>query len=170
MKNLSVVAQVAERLTQDVGSKREEYLGEITHELIGRYALAIGDDNPLYHDGEFARECGYADIVAPPNMIASIVGWGAGAPESELRRDGTSDYDETPTIEEDGVRVMGGGEQMRFYKPVEAGMSVTLTSELADVSTKEGRKGLLTLLEFENTFTDQHGDVLCVCKRTVIVR
>ncbi len=167
---MSAVAQVAERLKQDLGSKREEYLGEITHLLIRRYALAIGDDNPLYHNEEFARSYGYEDIVAPPNMLASIIDWGVGAPESDLRRDGTSHGDETPAIEEEGVRVMGGGERMRFHKPVVAGTEVTLTSELTDVSMKEGKKGLLTLLVFDNTYTDQHGDVLCVCTRTVIVR
>lgn len=167
---MSAIAQVAERLKQDLGSKREEYLGEITHQLIRRYALAVGDDNPLYHDGDFARGHGYEDIVAPPNMLASIIDWGVGAPESELLRDGTAHGDDFLGIEEEGVRVMGGGERMRFYKPVVAGTEVTLTSELTDVSTKEGRKGLLTLLVFENTYTDQHGDVLCVCTRTVIVR
>jgi acyl dehydratase len=167
---LSAVAQVAERLKQDLGSKREEYLGEITRLLIRRYALSIGDDNPLYHDEEFARGQGYEDIVAPPNMLASIIDWGVGAPESDLRRDGTSHGDETPAIEEEGVRVMGGGEKMRFHKPVVAGTEVKLTSKLTDVSTKEGRRGLLTLLVFDNTYTDQHGDVLCVCTRTVIVR
>lgn len=167
---MSAIAQVAKRLKQDVGSKSEKYLGEITSQLIKRYALAVGDENPLYHNKDFALSNGYEDIVAPPNMLASIVDWGVGAPESELRRDGTSDSDETPTIEEEGVRVMGGGEKMRFHKPVVAGTEVTLTSELTDVSTKEGSKGLLTLLVFDNTFTDQHGDVLCVCTRTVIVR
>lgn len=167
---MSAIEQVAERLKRDVGSKREKYLGEISHQLIRRYALSIGDDNPLYHDGDFARTHGYEDIVAPPNMLASVIDWGVGTPESDLRRDGTSYSDETPEIEEEGVRVMGGGEKMRFHKPVVAGTEVTLTSELADVSTKEGRKGPLTLLVFDNTFTDQRGDVLCVCSRTVILR
>lgn len=167
---MSAVAQVAERLKQELGNKREEYLGEITRLLIRRYALSIGDENPLYHDEDFARSCGYEDIVAPPNMLASIIDWGVGTPESDLRRDGTSQSDEIPAIEEEGVRVMGGGEKMRFHKPVVAETRVTLTSELIDVSTKEGRKGPLTLLVFDNTYTDQHGDVLCVCTRTVIAR
>jgi acyl dehydratase len=167
---LSAVVQVAERLKQELGSKREEYLGKITRLLIRRYALSIGDDNPLYYDEDFARDHGYDDIVAPPNMLASIVDWGVGAPEPDLRRDGTAHRDDLLTIEEEEVRVMGGGEKMHFHKPVVAGMEVTLTSELTDVSTKEGRKGLLTLLVFDNTYTDQHGDVLCVCTRTVIVR
>jgi acyl dehydratase len=167
---LTAVVQVAERLKQELGNKREEYLGEITRLLIRRYALSIGDDNPLYHDDDFARNHGYDDIVAPPNMLASIVDWGVGAPESDLRRDGTAHRDDLLAIEEEEVRVMGGGEKMHFHKPVVAGTEVTLTSELTDVSTKEGRKGLLTLLVFDNTYTDQHGNVLCVCTRTVIVR
>jgi acyl dehydratase len=161
---------VAERLKQELGNKREEYLGQITRLLVRRYALSIGDDNPLYYDEDFARDHGYDDIVAPPNMLASIVDWGVGAPEPDLRRDGTAHRGDLLAIEEEEVRVMGGGEKMHFLKPVVAGMEVTLTSELTDVSTKEGRKGLLTLLVFDNTYTDQHGNVLCVCTRTVIVR
>lgn len=167
---MATIARVTKRLKQELGSKREKRLGMITHQLIKRYALAVGDDNPLYHDEVFARSLGYEDIVAPPNMLASIVGWGVGAPEPALRRDGTSGCDEILAIEEEGIRVMGGGEKMRFHKPVVAGTEVALTSELIDVSMKEGKKGPLTLLVFDNTFTDQHGDVLCVCVRTVIVR
>lgn len=170
VKDVSMVLQVADRLKQKLGDKREEHLGEISSLLIRRYALSIGDENPLYWDREFARDNGYENIVAPPNMLASIFDWDVGALESDLRPDGTPKHDDSLMIEEEEVRVMGGGEKMRFHKPVVAGTSVTLTSELKDVSTREGRKGPLSLLVFENTYTDQDGDLLCSCTRTVIVR
>ena len=33
------------------------------------YALAIGDFNPLYSDGTFARAHGLRDVQAPPTLI-----------------------------------------------------------------------------------------------------
>jgi acyl dehydratase len=163
------VGAIVERLTPKLGSRKREYLGEITRLLIQRYARAVGDDNPLYHDPLSARRHGHPDVIAPPNLLASIVEWGVGSPEHDLRPDGT-DHDEDFLEAGDGVRVMGGGERMRFHKVVAAGTHVTLTSELVDVSMKSGRKGDLVLAVFENTYTDQRNEVLCVCTRTVIAR
>lgn len=166
---MTAVAAVAERVRSTVGSRTQEDLGEITRLMIQRYARAVGDDNPLYLDPEFAREHGYPDVIAPPNLLASIVEWGVGVPEARLRPDGTA-HGEHFLQADDGVRVMGGGENMRFHQPVVAGARVTLTSELVDVSTKDGNRGELMFVVFENTYTDQNDEVLCVCTRTVIVR
>lgn len=166
---MTAVAAVADRVRSTVGSRTQEDLGEITRLLIQRYARAVGDDNPLYLDPEYARAQGYEDVIAPPNLLASVVVWGVGLPESELLADGT-EHGEDFLRPDDGVRIMGGGEKMRFHKPVVAGSRVTLTSELVDVSTKDGNKGQLMFVVYENTYTDQQGDVLCVCTRTVIVR
>ena len=42
---------------------------------IGRYAMTIGATDPVHYDPAAARSAGYADVVAPPNLLAAIVEW-----------------------------------------------------------------------------------------------
>ena len=42
---------------------------EIGRAAIRYFALAIGDENPLYTDEAYARAAGYPSIVAPPTFV-----------------------------------------------------------------------------------------------------
>lgn len=163
------IQQVAEYFRSLLGQKTITQLGEVTALTIRRYALAVGESNPLYFDTEYARKQGYADIIAPPNLLPSIMEWGVGETEDRLNRDGLSEEFLLPR-HFSGIRVMGGGEEMTFYRPVVAGTHVTLCSEVTDTYTKTGSKGELAFLVFTNTYQDRDGETLCVCKRTMIAR
>ena len=168
---MAIIDTVAEHFRYLVGREAERELGDLTALAIKRYALTVGDHNPLYYDREHARSEGHADVVAPPNMLPSIIEWGTGAAEEELRPDGNSPSDDLiPLGDLEGVRVMGGGEEMTFHEPVTAGTRIKLTSRIIDAYTKEGKKGPLAFLVFENVYSDIEGRALCTCKRTLIAR
>jgi N-terminal half of MaoC dehydratase len=42
---------------------------ELGRASIRYFALALGDDNPLYLDDGYAREAGYPSVIAPPTLI-----------------------------------------------------------------------------------------------------
>ena len=163
------IEELAEHFQSLVGTKTEKYLGEITPLLIQRYALAVGDKNPLYFDKSFAQQHGYPDIIAPPNLLASVIEWGVGVDEEFLHRDGMPQVGFLPSHFK-GIKIMGGGEEKTFYRPVVAGTKVTLTNEITETYTKQGSKGLMAFLVETNTYRDQDDNVLCVCKRTTIAR
>lgn len=133
------MAGIAETFRARIGEVREERLGVVSATDIRRYARAVGDGNPLYHDAEYARSRGFADIVAPPNMVPSVMEWGGGEPEESLRPDGfpPGEFPRMPR----GVRVMGGGEKMVFHRFVVAGTEIRLASKLVEAYGKEGRSG-----------------------------
>ena len=60
-------------------------LGLLDAVTIGRYAMTIGATDPVHYDAAAARSAGYADVVAPPNLLAAIVEWGVGTPEADLQ-------------------------------------------------------------------------------------
>ena len=104
----------------DVLSRRS--LGTLDAVTIGRYAMTIGAADPSHYDPAAARSAGYADVVAPPNMLAAIVEWGVGTPEAQLQPDGTPHDGDMPLGDGDlGLRVMGAGEEMELVNPVTAG-------------------------------------------------
>ncbi|MEJ8661775.1 FAS1-like dehydratase domain-containing protein [Streptomyces sp. MS1.AVA.4] len=143
-------------------------LGTLDAVSIGRYALTIGAADPVHYDAAAARSAGYADVVAPPNMLAAIVEWGIGTPEAQLQPDGTPLGGDTPLG--DGLRVMGAGEEMELVSPVTAGTEVVLETTLEAVTPKQTRAGTCVFVTTLHTFTSAQGAVLNRNRRTVVLR
>ncbi len=146
-----------------------EPLGELTAVLIKRYARACGDENPLYHDPDYARAHGHPDIIAPPNLLTSIVDWDEGAPESGLREDGTAG-EAVVGVPTSGVRIMGGGEDMQFHSPAVAGDRVVLRTRLDSVEERQTRSGRMAILTYENRYETLDGRALMTCMRSLLLR
>jgi acyl dehydratase len=146
-------------------------LGPLDAVAIGRYAMTIGATDPLHYDPAAARLAGYADVLAPPNMLAAIVEWGAGTPEAELNGDGTPSDGEMPLGDGAlGLRVMGAGEEMELINPVVAGTELTLETRLEALTPKQARSGDCVFVTTLNTFTAGDGVVLNRNRRTVVLR
>lgn len=166
---MSVDQKLYEDIQKNIGQQTTTHLGEVTALAIRRYALTIGDPNPLYHDSEFARSAGYPDIVAPPNMIPSIIEWGVGSPEDVLNTDGTTG-EHLSGVDTSGVRTMGGGESMHFHRPVVAGCSVTQLTTLTDVTMRDTKTGPMIILQYHNEYRDENNTQLLSCNRTMLLR
>jgi hydroxyacyl-ACP dehydratase HTD2-like protein with hotdog domain len=146
-------------------------LGTLDAVTIGRYAMTIGASDPSHYDPVAARSAGYADVVAPPNMLAAIVEWGIGTPEAQLQPDGTPNGGEMPLGDGDlGLRVMGAGERMELINALTAGTEVVLETVLEAVTPKRTRSGPCVFVTTMNTFTSAQGAVLNRNQRTVVLR
>src|SRR6478752_6814551 len=123
--------------------------------------MTIGATGPSHYDPAAAHSAGYADVVAPPNMLAAIVEWGVGTPEAQLQPDGTPHDGDMPLGDGDlGLRVMGAGEEMELVNPVTAGTRVVLETTLEAVTPKQTRSGPCVFVTTMNTFTSAQGAVL----------
>jgi acyl dehydratase len=141
-------------------------LGEVAALAFQRYAIAVGDLNPVYFDDGAARAAGYPGIVAPPNFLTSVLGWEPGPPEGELLEDGTEKRLLAPEIQ--GLRLMGGGHELTFGQPVRPGDVVTARRKLVDLYQREAKFGLLTFAVSEIVYQNQRGEHLVTCRETVI--
>jgi len=167
---VGVSVEVLEGLRGQIGATQRHELGEVTSMMIRRYARAIGETDPVHLDPDAARAQGYPDVIATPNMLVGIVGWGDGGAESELRADGTEVGEHLPGIPASGVRVMGGGEEMHFHRDVVAGTTVTQEIELIDVTDKQTKEGAMAVVRYQVAFSDGDGQPLLSSSRTVLVR
>jgi hydroxyacyl-ACP dehydratase HTD2-like protein with hotdog domain len=145
-------------------------LGTLDATTIGRYAMTIGATDPIHYDRSTAREAGYADVVAPPNLLAAVVEWGVGTPEADLQPDGTPADDDMPLGDGLGLRVMGAGEEMEMVNPVTAGTELVLETTLDAVSPKDTRSGPCVFVTTRHTFVSADGTVLNRNRRTVVLR
>lgn len=128
---------------------------EITRNDIRRFAYAIGDSNPLYHDREAARAAGYPDVVAPPTfLISASTGGGDGG------------FIREPDLGLNFAMVVHGEESFAFTRPVVAGDVLTLQQRIDDITAK-GANELMTLV---TEVTDAAGEHVATITNTIVSR
>jgi acyl dehydratase len=67
-------------------------------------------------------------------------------------------------------RVLDGGMEYEFFKPVKAGDTIKSVSVVKDIVEREGRTGKMVLMITETTYTNQKGEVVAKARGTSIHR
>lgn len=166
---LPVDQALVDRMREHLNVETSTDLGVIEGLTIRRYARAVGETNPLYFDSEFARANGYHDIIAPLNMLVSVMDWSEGSANEDLRHDGTEPGETLPGVPASGYRLMGGGEDITFYGPVYPGSHLTRTSALKEVTMRETRSGPMAVAKIlRRYFAD--GELVQSATQTILVR
>jgi acyl dehydratase len=152
-----------------VGTHGPEAHGRVWSRDFRRFAIAVDDPNPIYFDDDAARSAGYPASVAPPVFLSATMDFGHGPALGTLRPDGTG-ADRTSWLPLEGFRLMGGGQDLAFHRPVLDGTEVRVRSTLESVTQKEGRSGPFILLGLKTTYRDDDDQLLVECEDTIIVR
>jgi acyl dehydratase len=151
------------------GREQELVIGPVRELEFRRFALASGEADPRYLDADAARALGYPGIIAPPGYLSAVMGWQAGPPAEQLRPDGTSGA-EIADLPLEGLRVMGGGQELELGLPVVDGTHVTMRTAVESVKFKQGRSGELIIVTVTRTFVDADGALLVRCRESFIAR
>jgi len=133
---------------------------------IRRYAEAVGNDNPLYHDEEHARRSRFGGIIAPPGFF----GWpiepasaSTGLPDIVVELQAALGKAGFP-------RILDGGITYDFRLPVRAGDILIATPRISDIAEKQGKSGAMMMCLFEMTYSNQHGDLVARSVQTFFAR
>ena len=128
-------------------------LGTVTFPVergkVREFATAILDDNPLYLEEEAP--------AAPPTFTMTQQFW-------------PSTFDEPPPdLGINFAMVVHGEQEYEYLEPVHAGDTLTGETRVADVYTKEGKRGgTLTFVVLETRFSNQHGKEAVVARNVII--
>ena len=108
---------------------------ELGRAAIRYFATAVGDDNPLYTDDDYARAHGYPAVVAPPTLICETNQY-AGVP-----RGGTGYAGHEWDIDVPGAQQVRGGNAYVFHRPLLPTDVVTAVWRIADVAERTNSRG-----------------------------
>ena len=125
-----------------------------TRDTITHFVDGVGDFNPLYRDGDYAKETKYGRVIAPPCFVFSIV---AGVTAPAVRKD---------------IIGWNAGYELEWFRPICEGDTIdwkaVFPSDLEMKESKMGGKSLLASSETE--YTDQGGEAIALCREwTVLV-
>ena len=152
---------VPDSLKQYIGKVDPPHLREVEKGAIRRYADAVGDDNPLYYDEEYAKNSRYGCIIAPPGFF----GWAKKTISSSEGLVGLIGA----MIEAGYAGILDGGMAYDFYLPVRVGDTIVVSPKVADITLKEGKTKMM-ILRFEASYTNQNGDLVAKSYQTLIGR
>jgi len=139
------------RLKSLVGYENEFSDGQPIEEgMIKRFAEAVGDDNPLYHDREFAQKSPFRGIIAPPIFVFEWNHHEAVADVTLPQR-------------------LRAGNEYEFIQPLRPGDIITSKSRISDVYEKQGRSGTMIFIICQSTYTNQRGELLGIQRSSFIV-
>jgi acyl dehydratase len=126
---------------------------EITFEFpvergkVREFALAVGEDNPIFFDRDEARRHGFPDVVAPPTFTVTQL-WHVSREEREEKLGANLDYG----------RVLHGEQEFTYTRLPVAGEVLKGTMRISKDFTKEGRRGgSMRFVTYESRFEDAEG-------------
>jgi acyl dehydratase len=127
---------------------------EVERDHVDRFAQSIGEDGAVFRDPEAARAAGYPEQLAPPTFVTTmqIMASALAAADQELGLDYS--------------RVLHGGQEYEWRRPVHVGDRLTATPRIADIS---GR-GPLEFLVVESVIKDAAGETVVIARTTLLSR
>lgn len=127
----------------------------IEMKAIRDYAKAIAWPDPpapLHVDDEYAKSKRFGGSIAPWSFFTS------------LGRKGTG-----PRLPLPAPRVgMNGGNDYEYFQHIRPGDVITTRSKIVSVSEREGRAGILIIVETEKTFINQTGEIIGIFRSSSI--
>lgn len=155
-----ITAEVKACIGREVSYTAPEELGSAS---IRYFALALGDDNPLYSDAAIAARSKHGGIVAPPTFICEtnqII-------RQPLDENGYIGHHWTLPLP--NTRFIRGGNEYEFHQPVRPDDRVTVTWKIIDIYERETRKfGALVFVVSEARYVNQRNELLAVNRETNI--
>ena len=151
-----------------VGTVAATASGEVIRRDWQRWAAAVGDDNPLWFDPDYARANGYRDTICPPLYLQyAILGV---SPLEGLRPDGSSGAVSGSLAFPKAPRRMAGGESTTFHLPAYHRDEIEMVRTIESVVEKKGRSGRFVLVTWRTVYRNQHDELVAEASTSMIAR
>ena len=153
---------MAQRRDEVVGLPTTAATIHVERGPVGRFAKAVSDENPVYHDLAAARAAGFDGIPAPPTFTFSAASYwglfpedqpadptgGRGNPMRRLMGD----------LMQEGGLVLHGEQEFVYHKPVQVGQTLHQRGKIVDLYAKDAKGKTMTFIVTETVFEDDAGD------------
>jgi acyl dehydratase len=136
---------------------------ELGRASIRYFALALGDDNPLYVDDAFAKKAGYPSVIAPPTLICESCQYAHRAPNA----DGYIGHEWHLPVP--NARLIRAGNDYEFMRPVLPTDRISVTWTLESIVEKpSSRGGTQLFVSSVARYRDVRGEVVAINRETIV--
>ena len=136
---------------------------ELGRASIRYFALALGDDNPLYVDDAYAKEAGYPSVIAPPTLICETCQYAHRPPDA----DGYIGHEWRLPVA--NCRLIRAGNDYEFMRPVLPADWISATWSLENiVEHGASRGGTQLFVTSVARYRDARGEVVAINRETLV--
>jgi acyl dehydratase len=136
---------------------------ELGRASIRYFALALGDDNPLYVDDAYAKKAGYPSVIAPPTLICESCQYAHRTPNA----DGYIGHEWHLPVP--NARLIRAGNDYEFMRPVLPTDRISVTWTLERIVEKpSSRGGTQLFVSSVARYRDAQGEVVAINRETIV--
>lgn len=136
---------------------------ELGRASIRYFALALGDDNPLYVDDAYAKQAGYPSVIAPPTLVCETCQYAHQAPNA----DGYIGHEWRLPVP--NARLVRAGNDYEFMRPVLPTDRVSVTWTLESIVEKPASRGGTQLfVSSVARYRDAQGEIVAINRETIV--
>ena len=136
---------------------------ELGRASIRYFALAMGDENPLYVDDAYAREAGYPSLIAPPTLICETCQYAHRPPDA----DGYIGHEWHLQVPD--CRLIRAGNDYEFMRPILPSDRISVTWTLEDiVERSSSRGGTQLFVSSVARYRDAAGEIVAINRETIV--
>jgi len=116
-------------------------------------AIALGENDPVWHDCDAARAAGFDDVPLLPTAMVIADVW----------REGGFFVANVAAAGLDMSRVLHGEVTWRYLLPIRIGDELSVTCYVASVDIRQGRRGgAMKRVGIETRYVNQHAEVAAI--------
>jgi acyl dehydratase len=144
-----------ESIEQEVDMNYQRFLVEATRDNIKNFADAVGDNNPLWINEEYARKSRFGTITAPPTFLFNI------------------NHGSTPALAPAGKKpskdlaLLYAGAELELFRPIHLGDEFTVKGKAAGITRKQSRSiGPMLFVTGEAYYYNQKDELVGIIRTT----
>jgi len=140
----------------EIDLNRQRFLVEATRDNIKNYAEAVGDNNPLWVDEDYARKSRFGMITAPPTFLYNVTHGSAPA----LSAPGMP-----PPM---SLGLLYTGAELEFFRPIRLGDAFTVKGKAIDINRKQSKSiGPMLFATGEAYYYNQRQELIGTIRTTL---
>jgi acyl dehydratase len=128
---------------------------------VSRFAHAVTDANPVYHDLRAAQAAGFDAPPVPPTWTFSsgfLGTWPEDQPADPTGGEGSPMMKIMRALMKNGGLVLHGEQEFRYHQSVQCGDVLHWSGKITDIYTKESKGKVMTFIVMENVFSNKAGE------------
>jgi hypothetical protein len=148
--------EITEEMRAVIGIESEPWTHEVTTTSVRAFARGVGYTDLVYFDEAAAKAAGYRSLPAPPTYLGTPI-----FIPGESSDTFSGPKDSGPSIDHGLPNLLDGGTETEYYGDICAGDTLTVTSQIADLSTRQGRStGMMLITTQETRVVNQDGELV----------
>lgn len=148
--------EITEEMRAVIGIVSAPWTHEVTTTSVRAFARGVGYTDLVYFDEATAKAAGYRSLPAPPTYLGTPI-----FIPGESSDTFSGPKNSGPSIDHGLPNLLDGGTETEYYGDICAGDTLTVTSQIADLSTRQGRStGMMLITTQETRVVNQDGELV----------